>query len=98
MPKYPRLPRSIYVQHVETVKQSGPWNSLGIWAHAEDGECETVRPVKQSRYSWLSGGYMLVMYFQQEKTSKFDFLSLSKIWIKYNGFHLRKHNWKVNIG
>ena len=56
--------RSIYVQHVETVKQSGPWNSLGIWAHAEDGDCETVRPMKQSRYSWLSGGYMVVMYIQ----------------------------------
>ena len=39
------------------------WNSLGIWAHAEDGDCETVRPMKQSRYSWLSGGF-LVMYFQ----------------------------------
>ena len=74
-PKYPRLPRSIYVQRVETVKQSGPWNSLGIWAHAEDGGCETVRPMKQSRYSWLSGGYMVVMYFQLWKTWKFDFLS-----------------------
>ena len=57
-PKYPRLPRSIYVQRVETVTQSGPWNSLGIWAHAEDGGCETVRPMKQSRYSWLYGGYV----------------------------------------
>ena len=35
-PKCPQLPRSICVQHVETVKQSGPWNSLGTWAHAED--------------------------------------------------------------
>ena len=29
-PKYPRLPRSVYVQRVETVKQPGLWNSLGI--------------------------------------------------------------------
>ena len=29
-PKYPRLPKSIYGQHVETVKQSGPWNNIGI--------------------------------------------------------------------
>ena len=28
-PKYPRLPRSVYVQSVETVKQSGPLNILG---------------------------------------------------------------------
>ena len=39
-PEYPRLPRSIYVQHVETVKQSGPLNSLGMWEHAKDGDCE----------------------------------------------------------
>ena len=58
-PKYPGLPRSIYVQHVETVKQSVPWNSLGIWAHAEDRDRETVWPMKQSRYSWLSGGYVV---------------------------------------
>ena len=31
---------------------------------SEDGDHETVRPVKQSRYSWVSGGYMVVMYFQ----------------------------------
>ena len=31
--------------------------------------------MKQSRYSWLSGGYMVVMYFQLWKTWKFDFLS-----------------------
>ena len=24
-------------------------NILGIWAHAEDGDCETVRPMKQSQ-------------------------------------------------
>ena len=48
--KYPRLPRSIYVQHVEVVKLLGPWNSLVTWAHAEDGDRETVRPMKQSRY------------------------------------------------
>ena len=29
MPKYPRLPRSVYVQRVETVKHLGPWNGLG---------------------------------------------------------------------
>ena len=52
----PRLPRSVYVQRVETVEQSGPWNSLVILACAEDGDHETVRPVKQSRYSWLYGG------------------------------------------
>ena len=64
-PKYLRLPRSIYMQSVENVKQSGPWNSLGIEICAEDGDHETVRPVKQSsRYSWLPGGYMVDMYFQ----------------------------------
>ena len=31
--------------------------------------------MKQSRYSWLSGGYMVVMYFQWGKTWKFDFLN-----------------------
>ena len=28
--KYSRLPRSVYLQKVETAKQSGPWSSLGI--------------------------------------------------------------------
>ena len=74
-PKYPPLPRSIYVQHVETVKQSGPWSNLGIWAHAEDGDCETVRPMKQFRYSWLSGGYVVVMYFEKGEAWKFHFSS-----------------------
>ena len=64
MQKYPRLPRSVYVQSVETVKQSGSRNSLGIKVHAKDGDHETVRPVKHYRYSWLSRGYMVVMYFQ----------------------------------
>ena len=27
--KYPRLPRSVYVERVETVKQWGPWSGLG---------------------------------------------------------------------
>ena len=30
-----------------------PWNSLGVWVRAEDRDHETVRPVKQSRYSWI---------------------------------------------
>ena len=40
------------------LKQSWPWNNLGKLVHAEDWENETVRHVKQSRYSWLSGGYV----------------------------------------
>ena len=64
MPKYSRLPRSVYVQSVETVKQAGAWNSLGIEVHVEDGDHETITPVKQSRYSWLSGGYKVVICFQ----------------------------------
>ena len=63
MLKYPRLPRSVYVQKFETVKQLGLWNSLGIYVHADDGGHETIRPVKQSRYSWLSGGYAVVLNF-----------------------------------
>ena len=63
-PKYPRLPRWVYVQRVEIVKQSGLWNSLGIEVCTDDGDHKTVRPVKQSRYSWPYGGYMVVMYFQ----------------------------------
>ena len=42
------------------------------------GDCETVRPMKQSRYSWLSGGYMVVMYFQWGKTG--NLVLLSHIW------------------
>ena len=57
-PKYPGLPWSIFMQHVVTVKQSGPWNSLGIWAHTEDGDRETVRLMEQSRYTSFSGGYV----------------------------------------
>ena len=30
-PKHYRLPKSVYVQRVETVKQSGPWICLGKW-------------------------------------------------------------------
>ena len=56
------------------------WNSrdcetVGKWAHTEDGDCETVSPMKQSRYSWLSGGYKVVIYFQWGKTWNFDILS-----------------------
>ena len=29
MPKYPQLPRSVYMQRVEIVKQSGLWSGLG---------------------------------------------------------------------
>ena len=64
MLKYPQLPRSAYVHRAETVKYLGPWNGLGILVHAEDGAHEAVRPVKQSKYSWLSGGYVVVMYFR----------------------------------
>ena len=52
MQKYPRLPRSMYVQHIETVKQSGPWTGLGIWAHAQDGYWETVDNKNDSDISW----------------------------------------------
>ena len=31
MPKYPWLPRSVYAQRFETVKQSGPWNIPWPW-------------------------------------------------------------------
>ena len=49
MPKYPWLPRSVYVQRVGNVKQLRPWSSFGIQVHAKDGDCETVGTVKQSR-------------------------------------------------
>ena len=29
MPKYPRLPRAVYAQRVDTVKQLALWSSLG---------------------------------------------------------------------
>ena len=46
----------------ETVKQLGLWNSLGI--KYRRGWRVWNRPVKHPRYSWLSGGYMVAMYFQ----------------------------------
>ena len=95
-PKYPRLPTSIYVQHVETVKQLGPWNSLCIWAHAEDGGCETVRHRKQSKYSCLFGGYRVVMYFQLGKTWKFDFIS--HIWPWRSRSVVPQNNRDLNQG
>ena len=70
-PKYPRLPRSIYVQHVETVKQSGPWNNLGIWAHAEDGDWNSQphETVQVLMALWgFCGGYVF-------ETWKFHLLS-----------------------
>ena len=69
------MPSAAYVQHVETVKQSGPWNSLGIWTHAEERDGETVRPMKQSRYSWLSCGYMVAMYYSRVKPENLTFKS-----------------------
>ena len=53
MPKYPQLPRLVYVQRFETMKQLGLWSSLGIHVCAEDGAPETVRIIKKSWYSWL---------------------------------------------
>ena len=50
MRKYTWLPRSVYMQRVETMKQSRLFNGVGIYVRAEDGEHETVRPVKQYRY------------------------------------------------
>ena len=38
------LPRSVYVQRVTTVKQSGPRSSLGRWAPAEDEDHKIVGP------------------------------------------------------
>ena len=51
---------------VETIKQLGPWSGLGIYVHAEDGDHETVRVVKQSGYSWLSGGYAFQVVVKPE--------------------------------
>ena len=34
--------------------------------HAEDGDHETVRPLKKSRYSWLSGGYVFPVVVKSE--------------------------------
>ena len=65
------------MQRVETVKWSGPWSSLGILVHAEDGDHETVRPMMQSMYSWLSGGYVVVMYFLQWWHRKFWLFKLN---------------------
>ena len=62
-PKYPRLLIPVYEHRVEAMKQSGPSNSLEIYEYGE-GDHETVRPVKHSMYSWLSGGYVVIMYFR----------------------------------
>ena len=34
----------------ETVKQSGPWSGQGRYVQAQDGDCETVGIVRQSRW------------------------------------------------
>ena len=70
-PKYPRLPRSIYVQHVETVKQSRQMSTCREWRAWNSEAHET----EQSRYSWLSGAYVVVMFFQHGKTWILDVLS-----------------------
>ena len=49
MPRYPWLPRSVYVQRFETVKQSALSSSLVIQIYAEAVDRETVGIVKQSR-------------------------------------------------
>ena len=44
------------------------WNSQAMKQYMCRGwrnNHETITSVKQSRYSWLSGGYMVVIYFQQ---------------------------------
>ena len=56
---------------------SRDWNSLGIQVSAEDGDHETVRPVKQSRYSWLSGGYVVVMCFLWWRNRKVKLFKLN---------------------
>ena len=78
MPKYPRRPRSVYVQRVETVKQSRPWNSLGILVCAEDGD-----HAKSGLWSSLgTHGSLVVIWWlcisSSGETRKFDFLS--QIW------------------
>ena len=60
-----------------SVKQSGLYNSLGIQVRVEDGDGETARPVKQSRCSWLSGGYVAVIYFLKCWNQKFWLLKLN---------------------
>ena len=44
-------------------EEVGTVKYLGIYVRAEDGEHETVRHVKQSKYLGLSCGYLVVMYF-----------------------------------
>ena len=46
------------MQRVDTVWQLGLQNCLGIYLRAETGDHETVRAVKQFKYSWLSGVYV----------------------------------------
>ena len=63
---------------VESVKQLGPWTVLSIFVrwrqwnswgremvlvYSKGGDCETVRPVKQSWHSWLCGGYVFLVLF-----------------------------------
>ena len=55
--EYPWLPRLVCAQRVDTVKQSGPWSSLGTWVCAEDGDHETAETVKHYRSSLGNHGY-----------------------------------------
>ena len=74
MPKYPWLPRSVYAKCWD-------WNSRDCKNSllcAEDWDHERVGPVKQSRYSWLPGGYMVVIYFQYLWNQKIWYFS--QIW------------------
>ena len=82
-----------YVQSVETVNQSGLWNSLGIDVRLENGDHETHRPVKQSRYSWLSGGYMVIMY-----SSRGKIWYLNHIWPWKSMAIVPQNNRDVNQG
>ena len=70
--KYNHLPRSIYVQRVETVKQWGPWNSLGIIT------CRGWRPWNRH----VKPGSLVVMWWLWKTQTSKSNLTL-KIWSKF---------------
>ena len=68
MAKCNRVPRSV---HVETVKQWMLWKCLGTYVGPENGGHERIRPMKQSRHSWLCNGYVVLMNFVYWSKQKF---------------------------
>ena len=64
-----------------------------ILVDVEDGDCETVGTVKQSRYSWLlytySGGLVVYLWWLKWATLSFDFkLNLTlKVMLNYYPKH-----------